>query len=210
MDMGNNAFEFDEIAQSVFFSIYPVIAKQIIEECKITEGVCVDIGSGGGHLGLWVGKNTNLKVTLLDKNEDAIQIAEKRIAEWELKEQVVTKLGDVHNMPFEDGSVDMVISRGSLWFWDKEQSVREIYRVLKPGGMAYVGGGYGNAKLKQDIYQIMIEREGEEWLTRRKKCTQGNSPIDYSYLFDSIGISNYCLKDDESGTWFIIRKEEAA
>ena len=45
------------------------------------------------------------------------------------------RLGDIENMPVEDGSVDLVISNCVLNLVpDKAKAFREIVRVLKPGG----------------------------------------------------------------------------
>ena len=47
-------------------------------------------------------------------------------------------VGDVHNLPFEDNSVDAVICMNVLEHVEEPQkAVKEIYRVLKPGGYAY-------------------------------------------------------------------------
>ena len=47
-------------------------------------------------------------------------------------------------MPFADKSFELVVSRGSFPFWeDKVGGFREVYRVLKPGGIGFIGGGFG-------------------------------------------------------------------
>jgi SAM-dependent methyltransferase len=51
---------------------------------------------------------------------------------------------NVSALPFVDENFDLVYSRGSVFFWhDLSDCFKEIYRVLKPGGMAFIGGGYG-------------------------------------------------------------------
>lgn len=48
--------------------------------------------------------------------------------------------GDVRAMPFRTGSVDVVYSMGTIeHFPEYAQAVGEIFRVLKPGGLAIVG-----------------------------------------------------------------------
>ena len=51
-------------------------------------------------------------------------------------------LNDAESMPFEDNFADLIVSRGSMFFWNDQTKVfKEIYRVLKPNGMAYIGCG---------------------------------------------------------------------
>ena len=48
--------------------------------------------------------------------------------------------GDVRALPFRDGSFDAVYSMGTIeHFADTERAVAEVFRVLKPGGVAIVG-----------------------------------------------------------------------
>lgn len=55
-------------------------------------------------------------------------------------------------MPFPDEFVDVVFSQGSIIFWnDLTVAFKEIYRVLKPGGVGYIGRGFGNPTAKQQI-----------------------------------------------------------
>lgn len=47
------------------------------------------------------------------------------------------ELADAHDLPYADSSFDRVVSRlGLMYFWNIDQAIREIYRVLKPGGIA--------------------------------------------------------------------------
>ena len=46
--------------------------------------------------------------------------------------------------------MDLVVSRGSIWFWDNPgKALKEIYRILKPGGKAYIGGGKGSPENRE-------------------------------------------------------------
>lgn len=204
----DKAYEFDEIAQNIFYPIYPLIAKQIKNETKIIDGTCLDIGCGGGHLGFALMDITNLNVTFLDNNKCALEIAEKRSKDLKVEDRTDIVLGDAQEIPLEDESINLIISRGSLWFWeDKKKSFNEIYRVLMHEGIAYIGNGFGDEKTKKQIYEKMTEINGEDWGNRRKKFTQGNDAEFFSGILNEIGIKSYRIKDDEEGLWIIIRKE---
>ena len=72
--MSAHAYEFDEIAQNVFFPIYEAIARDALASTGIGGGRALDIGCGGGHLGLSLAKLAPFDVVLLDKDPDAVGI----------------------------------------------------------------------------------------------------------------------------------------
>lgn len=79
-------------------------------------------------------------------------------------------VGDIHDLPFEDSSVDAIICIAVLEHVEEPQkAVQEIHRVLKPGGYCYIyapflfyyhpmHGYYG------DFYRFTIE--GMQYMTR--------------------------------------------
>ncbi len=206
--MGNKALEFDEIANNVFAPIYPVIAKQIIESTGITRGKCLDLGSGGGHLGIALAQTTSLQVTLFDFSFDAIQLAEERIKALGLTDRVVSCRGDVQRMPFDDGSFQLIVSRGSVWFWeDHRKAFGEIRRVLEPGGKAYIGGGFGTEALRRDIVKTMSGRE-PDWENRVKGYRGRHTGESMVATLTDLGIERNGIKviDNESGLWILFEK----
>jgi ubiquinone/menaquinone biosynthesis C-methylase UbiE len=53
---------------------------------------------------------------------------------------VETRLGYAESLPVEDGSVDVVISNGVINLCpDKVQVMKEVRRVLRPGGRLQIG-----------------------------------------------------------------------
>ena len=59
--------------------------------------------------------------------------------------------GDLHALPLEDASVDVVISNGVLNLApDKRVAFAEILRVLKPGGRLQLGDIIMEGELDED------------------------------------------------------------
>jgi ubiquinone/menaquinone biosynthesis C-methylase UbiE len=124
--------------------VYPLIAQQIIDDYHLDTGICIDIGTGPGYMGLELAKITNLEVYFLDLDAKSLEKARDNVTVCELDNTVHFVEADVTALPFEDNFADFVVSRGSLWFWkDQVKGIQEIYRVLKKGGIAFIGGGLG-------------------------------------------------------------------
>jgi ubiquinone/menaquinone biosynthesis C-methylase UbiE len=206
MNQAEKAREFDEIASGVFAPVYPVIAARLLELSGIYSGRCVDIGSGGGHLALAAAGLFAGEIILLDSNPYTLELAKGRITEVD-RGRVSVLCADVHDMPLSAGSADLVISRGAMWFWDKERSLAEIWRILVPAGAAIIGGGYGSPALKAEIYRVMSERNGDDFGARQKKNTDGNSPEDYAPVARAMGIDDVSEVHDDTGDWLVLRKK---
>lgn len=201
------AREFDEIATTVFAPIYPVIAGQILERTRIKSGTAIDLGSGPGLLAIALAEQSDLRVFALDRSPAMLMIAAEHIRASNLVRRVVPVLGDVQNIPFDDSAVDLVVSRGSWFFWDDlGRAFKEIHRVLAPGGLACIGGGFGNSRLKEEIHRAMSQR-GPEWEKGVQERSQKNNPDRIRAELGKAGISSYRLVQDESGFWAVISKE---
>jgi|GEM_PF-188280 len=200
-----NVKEFEDISTNIFAPIYPVIAKQILEKGKVpSNGKCLDLGSGNGHLGIALAKASELEVCLYDINQDMLNLAENRINDTGLKDQVSTLLGDACDLPFADQSMDLIISRGSMFFWENRvNAFKEIFRVLKPGGYTYIGGGFGSQKIKDEIDKKMLKRDAN-WCENAKKRRGSKKPYEMEII--EAGIKDYEIIDDESGLWLVFHK----
>lgn len=77
------------------------------------------------------------RVTGIDLTEAGIDLARKHFAMYGLEADL--RVADAENLPYNDDSFDVVYSFGVLHHTpNTEKSVAEVYRVLKPGGMAVV------------------------------------------------------------------------
>jgi SAM-dependent methyltransferase len=69
------------------------------------------------------------RVTGLDLNEAMLAVARR------LRPQIDWRQGDAAKLPFEDGAFDVVVSQFALMFFpDQVAALREMWRVLAPGG----------------------------------------------------------------------------
>lgn len=202
--------EFDFVTRTIFAPIYPVISGQIITRLGITRGRCLDLGTGPASLAIAYTHQSLCTTWALDQSVMAVQVASENIARAGLAARILPVTGDVHALPFADESADIIISRGSLFFWyDLNTAFVEIARVLKPGGGLYIGGGFGSTELKDAIITRMEQREpgfGREVKGRLSKTNKSNIK---AALIES-GLSSPAITndiiEDETGMWVCLKK----
>lgn len=166
----------------------------------------IDVGSGPASLAISLAKIVDGQVYAMDFSDKMIAIAKKRIKSCDLGENVIPVLGDVHDMPFDYGFADLIVSRGSLFFWqDVPKAFREIYCLLKPGGMAYIGGGFGTAELKSKINKDMEKRDPTWSQSVEKRLSKANLDS-FKKALNVAEIDHYRIIDDESGFWILFKK----
>jgi ubiquinone/menaquinone biosynthesis C-methylase UbiE len=204
----NDARQYDEFTRTTFARIYPVIANQIIDRTGITTGTCLDVGSGPAPLAIAIALLSDLHVTALDSSREMHAIALQNICARGLARRVIPLIGDVHAIPAGDGAFDLIVSRGSYHFWsDLPAAFREIYRVMKPGGAAYIGGGYGTTQIKAEVLAGRKERgivddPDHPARTRFRKFRPG----EIEAAIEVAGISKYHIISDDMGFWMILHK----
>ncbi len=152
---------------------YPYVASDILDWARPPVGVWVDLGAGTGGVGLAVATAEHESagasaIVLLDPDTRALSRALSCGREQGLENRLVAVEGVAEKMPLLDNSVDLVFSRGSIWFWkDPAAGIREVHRILRPGGKAILGGGLG------DDYPEWARRE---FMRRRRGSREADSP----------------------------------
>lgn len=96
----------------------------------------LEIGCGLGTDGAQFAK-AGAEYTGVDLTDAAIELAQRRFELFNLPGRFQT--ADAERLDFDDDSFDLVYSHGVLHHTpDTERAVREIYRVLRPGGRSVV------------------------------------------------------------------------
>jgi ubiquinone/menaquinone biosynthesis C-methylase UbiE len=197
--------KFDEMTRAIYAPAYSIIAQKIVDKTGINSGKCLDIGTGCGYLGISLAKFTNLEFYLFDVNNKSLELTDQNISNNGLIKRMYTMLGDVHQIPLRANSVNLVVSRASISFWeDRAKALAEIYRILAPHGFAYIGGGYGNEELKNEVMRKK-ELIDFNWDQFGKLKVGQHSKETYEKALKKAHIPSYEILT-EAGLWAVFHK----
>lgn len=116
----------------------------------------LDLGCGGGHVSYQMAERVG-QVVAFDLSPSMLAVVAKSAQEKQL-ENITTVQGNVAEFPFDDDRFDFVVSRYSAHHWQMwEQALREVRRVLKPGGKAIFIDVAGSDIPLQDSWLQTIE-----------------------------------------------------
>jgi D-aspartate ligase len=143
----------------------------------------LEVGGGAGLMSVDLAER-GYSVTSIDTvaamNEDTIRLARER----GVAEHVRTVRADVHELPFDDVSFDLVVALGVLpWLHDPGQALSEMARVLRPNGYMLITAD--NAlRLADwlDVYRnpglrTMRDRAGQVFLPGRTGRSPSAGPV---------------------------------
>jgi ubiquinone/menaquinone biosynthesis C-methylase UbiE len=196
---------YNKVALEIKKPVYTYYAGRIHAKTGIESGSCLDIGCGGGYLGLALAKVTDLKFLFLDKSPEMLHCAEENIASHGLTARARTIHGMVQAIPLTDASINLVISRGSIPFWENlPRAFGEIHRVLKSGGCAYIGGGLGDP-LTRDAMQEQMQREYPGWQNKQHRPPRRDNKH-YADALTAAGIDPFTVTRSDEGLWIEFRK----
>jgi SAM-dependent methyltransferase len=87
----------------------------------------LEVGGGPGELAARIAAEAGCDVTMLDISPRMVELARGR--------GVDARVGDVRDLPFEDGSFDCAVAAWMLFHVpDVDRGLAELARVLRPGG----------------------------------------------------------------------------
>ncbi len=96
----------------------------------------LDVGCGGGRtVGKLAAFATGGKVYGVDYSDESVAATKKSNASEIALGRVEVRNGSVSQLPFSDGMFDLITAVETHFWWpDLPADMREVFRVLKPGG----------------------------------------------------------------------------
>lgn len=95
----------------------------------------LDIATGTGDLAINMATTGAKEIIGLDISPGMLEVGKKKIEDKKLGNIIKMVVGDSENLPFDDNTFDAItVAFGVRNFEDLQKGLKEIYRVLKPGG----------------------------------------------------------------------------
>jgi len=200
------AVNIDDLEQldRLWQKIYPYVASQIMEVYQRDYGSVLELGPFSGGISLELARSyPRLGITIGAESPAVVEYLRRKIADTGLPERIMVKETDLEHLIFVDAQFDLVILRGAFFFLeDRAGLLGEIVRVLKAGGMAFVGGGYGKGTPKELIDEIAEEsRELNERLGRKRVSRE-----ELEEIVEKSELADLCDIEEEGGLWITIKK----
>jgi len=184
------------------------LAARILKAARTKKGLCVDLGCGEGKLALEIARQSEMFAHALTPHASELAASRKTLdTDGLYGRRVAAERGDLARLPYPDYCANLVV-RGDLlragfhkWSW------QEVLRILRPGGLAYIGQtpkpgvaepltGAQLRKMLADagVRQFeIIERDGV-WAAIRRPWPKGIGH--WSHAGNGSPGNNACVEDD--------------
>jgi SAM-dependent methyltransferase len=196
----------------VIAPIFPVLTRTALRHLRqapasfgvgSNDWTILDLGGGTGAWGEAFHAQGVKHVVVVDVNPDIAALGA------ELHQGLRFICGRVEALPLRAASVDLIVSRNSLHFWsDLPTAFRNIFEVLRPGGGAFLGRGFGPDLDEQTRTQV---KEARKALRPPHEATPAEEPASpepafLAHLADSAGLHTVATIPDHHSHWLLFQR----
>jgi ubiquinone/menaquinone biosynthesis C-methylase UbiE len=164
--------------------------------------ILLELGPFAGGISFELAKaSRDYSIIIADKRNEVLDYLTAEASKRNLLGQIRFEQTDLSTLKFRDRQFDGVISRGVFFFLD-ELMLTEIHRVLKPGGIGVVGGGFGASTPSHLIDEIASESRrlnkelGKKWISR----------IQFEKMVAAAGLERCSRIIEGGGLWLVLQK----
>ncbi len=183
--------------------ILPFLVRQIEELYGRRDGHILEIGPFSGFIFTLAQKNIGQSFSVAAFPKATIPLYRQEAREHGLEDRVRIIESDSSLINIADDSIDLAIFRGALFFPSLFQvDFGAIYRMLRTGGIAFVGGGFGKYTPDEVISQIGKRSE-------QLNAAMGRVRVTMESVRDQVRsnhLEGKCEITTDGGLWVVMRK----
>ncbi|GAB4264015.1 MAG: class I SAM-dependent methyltransferase [Thermoleophilia bacterium] len=186
---------------TLWLPVYPYMADHLLAVSGVRGGRFLDLGPFAGGLALNILRRCETLVsTVIDESELVLRWVKMMAAEGGYASRLSTRRQPIDPIPEADAVCDLVAVRGAFFFLTPTL-LREVKRVLRPGGFGWVGGGYGPTT-PDDVIAPIAHRSRmlNEAIGKRRI-----SPEDARAMARMAGLEECTRVVTEGGLWLEVR-----
>lgn len=99
----------------------------------------LDVATGTGDLAIMMANYGIEKITGVDISQGMLNVGVEKVKKAGLDQKITLQVADGENLPFPENTFDAItISFGIRNFEDVPKGLKDLYRVLKPGGQLVI------------------------------------------------------------------------
>jgi ubiquinone/menaquinone biosynthesis C-methylase UbiE len=134
----NEIYESEDVDATIYRERRSVVLALVQKLALSTEWPILEIGCGAGLTSVALARN-GYTVEAVDSVDTMIKVTRQHAEEAGVGHRVITSIGDVHDLAFPDNTFSLVLEIGVVpWLHSLDKAVREVTRVLRPGGFLIV------------------------------------------------------------------------
>jgi hypothetical protein len=183
--------------------VYPHLARHIQEECERKDGVILELGPFCGVIFSLMAQDMGGKFRIGAFPSGIVPFYRDWVHEKGFDEKISVLETDQTLAGIEDASIDLVVFRGALFFPSLFQvDYQAITRVIKPGGCAMIGGGFGKLTPPEVIRPIADRSKDLNLKIGKVEVTEEQ----VRHEIDASGVPIHYRIVRDGGLWVILNK----
>ena len=189
---------------SLWEKIYPHLALQIMENYQRDFGMVLELGPFSGGISMALARlYPKLNITIADESPEVLKYLRQEISRSGSSKKICVSKTNLNQLAIDSAQFDLAIFRGAFFFLHNEKYLlQEIFRVLKDGGIAFIGGGFG-----KDTPQVLIDEIADESRVLNDRLGRYRvSVLEFEEMVRKAGLLEHCTIEERGGLWLNIKK----
>ena len=175
----------------------------------------LDVGTGTAQIPIeFCQRPVNADIVAIDLAVEMLLLAEQNIRNAGLHGRILLEHVDAKELPFDDGEFDWVISNSIVHHIPEPiDSLREMQRVLKPGGLLFVRDLLrpdSPEEVEQIVQFYAINDSNEQYQLFRQSLHAALTPTEMGKLMESLGWPASTVQQTSDRHWTAVAKSQLA
>ncbi len=181
--------------------VYPYMAGHLLDVSGVRAGIVLDLGPFAGGIAVaLLQRASDLRAVVRDERMPVLEWTLEFAGRAGVSDRLEARQAPLDPLDEPDRAYDLVVVRGAFFFLTPAL-LAAVGRVLRPGGFAWVGGGYGPRTPPEVIGPIadrsrdLNARLGKRWIHADQA----------RLIVDEAGLGDRARVVEQGGLWIEVR-----